>query len=327
MPTDRSIRSTSQSGNTDDYRLLLGQQIKIRQLITALAIADHGSIAGASQALRTAQPAVSRTLQQLERAIDIKLFERLPRGMTLTEEGALFLPHARSVATGLLQLEQHVEQVRSGAAGTIRIGTVVAGSADLIPLAIARFGQTRPLVRFSVSEANPDALYANLLSGELDLIIGRLMPLSEREHVEAEPFYQGSVQVLARSGHRLVGKRRLKLADLVDEAWILPPAATALRAQIDQSFETAAGRAPRQVVESATMPMVRRLLIETDHMAVVPTGALGSDTTSGSLLAKLDVLLGTPSVPIGAITRLGVPLSRACEEFLAVARSLGDPNS
>lgn len=314
----------------EEYRDLVGSQVRIRQIVTALAIADHGSIAAASEALHTAQPAVSRTLLQLESAIGITLFHRLPRGMRLTAEGELFLPHARSVATGLLELERHLREVRSGSAGTIRIGTVVAGSADLIPLAIARFTNMNPNVKFGVVEAGPDSLYANLLSGELDIVIGRLLPLSEREHVDSEAFYQDTAQVLVRSGHPLVGGRpskSLSLGDLVDDAWILPPPATTLRSQIDRSFETNCGRTPKRVVECVTMPTVRRLLIESDHIAVVPSGALGSDETSGDLLARLNVQVTDQAVPIGVIKRSGVPLSRACEEFLDVVRAIGDPTT
>lgn len=308
-----------------DYHGLLSGRLRLRQIVTALAIADHGSVAAAADMLHVAQPAVSRTLQQLESSTGIKLFERLPRGMRPTPEGELFLPHARAITTGLIELERHLDSIRNGSTGSVRIGTVVAGSADLIPLAIARFSKSRPLVKIAVVESNPDHLYASLLGGELDFVIGRLSPLSERDHVDSEPFYQASVQVLVRRDHPLARRNNLSLGDLVDLPWILPSTATALRTQIDQSFESRVGRTPHQVVECVTMPTVRRLLIETDHIAVVPTGALGSDTTSGDLLVKLGIDIAGQPVPIGAIKRSGVPLSRACEEFLETARSVGNP--
>lgn len=307
------------------YRELLASPVRIRHLVTALSIADAGSIAGASTALHVAQPATSRTLQQLESTIGLKLFDRLPRGMQPTEAGEVFLANARGITTALTELHTQLHELRTGATGTIRIGTVVAGAADLIPLAIARFAEQNPFVKFRLIESNPDSLYQSLQAGELDVVIGRLLPLSERDHVETEAFYQDSVQVLVRSGHPLAARKRLKLEQLIDHSWILPPPGTALRSQIDQRFEAVTAQPPRRVIECVTMPTVRRLLIETDSIAVVPTGALGSDMTSGNLLTSLPVTIAAQSVPIGVIRRSGVPLSRACEEFLAIARTIGRP--
>ena len=299
------------------YGQLLGSPLRIRHLVTALAVAEAGSISGAGHRVHTTQPAVSRSIKQLESAVGIELFHRHPHGMSPTAEGEIFLRHARTVTTALLELDRQVEALQSGSIGEVRVGTLVAGAADLLPVAIASFAATRPMARVSVVEATPDLLYSRLIDGELDFVLGRLMPLVDRDLVEGEAFYNDSVQVIARAGHRR--SDAVDLGDLVDEAWILPPRDTALRAQLEQSFEQSAGRVPRRVVECITVPTIRRLLTESDFLAALPGGALESDVHHGQL-RRLDVSMSLGPVPVGVITRAGDALSSVAGEFLAVLR-------
>jgi len=300
------------------YAQLLGSPLRIRQLITALAVADAGSISGAGRRIHTTQPAVSRSIKQLEAAVGIELFVRHQRGMFPTAEGEIFLKHARTVTTALLELDRQVSALRTGSVGAVRVGTLVAGAADLLPVAIASFASTRPMARVSVVEATPDLLYGRLIDGELDFILGRLMPLVDRDLVEGEAFYNDTVQVIARAGHSR--SDAVDLGELVDEAWILPPQETALRAQLEQSFEQSAGRVPRRVVECVTVPTIRRLLIESDFVAALPGGALDADVHHGEL-QSLAVSMSLGAVPVGVITRSGEVMSAVAGEFLSVLRA------
>jgi len=297
----------------------MGSTLRTRGLITALAVADAGSISGAGHRIHTAQPAVSRSIKQLETTVGFDLFHRHSRGMTPTAEGEVFLRHARTVATALLELDRQIAALQTGSAGSVRVGTLVAGAADLLPLAIASFASTRPLARVSVVEATPDLLYGRLIEGELDFILGRLMPLIDRDLVEGEAFYNDKVQVMARAGHSC--SNAVGLAELVDEPWILPPRETALRSQLEQSFEQSAGRTPRRVVECVSVPTIRRLLLESNFVAALPGGALDSDVQHGEL-QYLDVTMSLGAVPVGVITRTTETLSAAAEEFLSALRNV-----
>jgi len=238
--------------------------------------------------------------------------------MLPTPEGEIFLLYARTVTTALAELDRQVVALRTGAAGSVRVGTLVAGAADLLPIAIAAFAATRPMVRITVVEATPDLLYDRLISGELDFILGRLMPLVDRELVQGQAFYNDYVQVMARTGHTRSGAT--DLAELVDESWIMPPRETALRAQLEQSFEQAAGRVPRRVVECVTVPTIRRLLLESDFIAALPGGALEVDIGHGDLEA-LDVSMALGAVPVGIITRVDDVMSAVCDEFVSELRA------
>ncbi len=300
------------------YAELMGSPLRMRQLITALAVADAGSISGAGRRLHTAQPAVSRSIKQLEDATGLGLFRRHPRGMAPTPEGEIFLLHARTVTTALAELDRQVNALRTGSAGSVRVGTLVAGAADLLPLAIAAFSAKRPMARVTVVEATPDLLHDRLISGELDFILGRLMPLVDRDLLQGEAFYNDAVRIIARAGH--ARSDAVDLSDLVDEQWIMPPRDTALRAQLEQSFEQSAGNVPRRVVECVTVPTIRRLLLESDFLAALPGGALESDIHHGDLTA-LDVSMKLGAVPVGIITRVGDVMSAVCEEFVGELRA------
>ncbi|MFH8369806.1 LysR family transcriptional regulator [Streptomyces sp. NPDC018031] len=185
-----------------------------------LRVAQDGSFTAAAQALGYTQSAVSRQIQTLEDEWGTALFDRLPRGVRLTEAGRVLLPHAEGMRNRLRTARAELDALRSLGGGTLRIGAFAAADVSLVPHAMAVFGDRHPAVTVVHTEGPTAKHVALLAEGGLDLAVLSTpagVPLSgpELHHLLDEPMYLA----LPRA-HRFAGRPRLRLAELADEDWI-----------------------------------------------------------------------------------------------------------
>ena len=201
--------------------------VQTEMLETFREVARQRSITGAAAALRYTQSAVSRQIAALELELGARLFDRLPRGVALTEEGRCLLEHAAAVLDRLALARREVAAVHAGTAGRLRVGAFPTADAALIPRALARFRATRPAVRLSLIEGVTGRLLAALLAGDADVVLvtaGADRPFDDARfatrHVLDEP-----VLLAVPEGHRLASAAAVPLAALAEEAWIAGSAA------------------------------------------------------------------------------------------------------
>ncbi|MDT7669263.1 MAG: hypothetical protein QOC74_2046, partial [Pseudonocardiales bacterium] len=126
---------------------LLDGRLKLRHLVLVATIAEQGSVVRAAESLRVTQPVVTRGLRELEAILGVELFDRGPRGVSPTVYGTAFLAHAQAVLTQVRQAGQHIAELREGQAGSVTVGTHLAGSNVLLPRAISRLKRARPGLR------------------------------------------------------------------------------------------------------------------------------------------------------------------------------------
>lgn len=278
--------------------MLLDGRLKLRHLVLAVTIADQGSVIRAAEHLHVTQPVVTRGLQELEQVLKVELFERQPRGMTLTVFGEVFLNHARAVLAHLRQAEQHVSELADATIGTVTVGTHLAGSNLLLPRAIASLKAARPHVTVVVREATPDLLVAAMMVGDVDLIVGRLtadQPLAGLRQLE---LYDEPIRLVTRPGHPAQQLTAPRLATLMSYPWILPVQQTALRRELEEVFRRQGVALPDNRIECTSLLTLRTLIVETDVIAALPM-----------LIADADPQLAVLSTPLEQITRtVGVTL-------------------
>lgn len=279
---------------------LLSAPLRLRQVYIAAAIAARGSIRDASEMLYLTQPATSRSLRELEEVLGVRLFDRTAKGMSLTAAGDALLPHLQLIASEVSALVRHAEEVRSGAGGNVRIGTILAGSARLLPDAVLDLKSHDPSIRVSIVDGTPLALHDQLLLGDLDLVVGRTLPIASYAGVAVEVLHSDSVAVVGGPDHGFADN--VELVDLLDAPWVLPPAETSLRQQVDSAFVRAAGRTPDDVVECVPPVSTRRMLLRGNRLGVVPAGVFADELERGELV-RLAVDVEGTAVPIGIITR------------------------
>lgn len=187
-------------------------------------VAARGSLTAAAQALGYTQPAISRQIGALEQATGTRLFDRLPRGVRLTEEGRCLLGYAGTVLDQMGAARQALEDLRGLKAGRLRAGTFASANAQLMPDALVAFHTAHPGVALTVSEGNTAVLLESLNSGLIDVAVISVYP---HQAIDAGRFalhhlLDDPLMVALPCGHRLDQADRgpLRLTELAEESWI-----------------------------------------------------------------------------------------------------------
>jgi DNA-binding transcriptional LysR family regulator len=185
-------------------------------------VAARGSVTAAAQALGYTQPAASRQISALERATGARLFDRMPRGVRLTEEGRSLLGHAELVLERMRAARQDLEALRNLDAGRLRVGAFDSADAALIPLALASFRAAHPRVCLSVVEGSTTAQLGRLQDGEIDIAVVSAYPHQALDagHLDLHHLLDDPLMVALPASHGLARRQVLRLADLAGESWI-----------------------------------------------------------------------------------------------------------
>lgn len=275
---------------------LLDGRLKLRHLVLATTIADAGSLARAAEQLRITQPVVTRGLQDLESVLGVPLFERSAQGVVPTVYGTAFIEHARGVIAQIRQAGRTLGDLAAADAGTVTVGTHLAGSNVLLPLAIARLKAAHPGVTIVVRESTPDQLQSQLLVGDVDLTVGRLTPADPR--IEQVRLYVEPIVLVVRADHPVLAGRVPAFATLAALPWIVPVAGTALRREMEQLFTAHGLPWPADRVECTSALTLRRLILDGDCVAALPElVALHDDDLA--IVSPVDVDLGRLTRPVG----------------------------
>ncbi|MGW2569555.1 LysR family transcriptional regulator [Streptomyces sp. NPDC001537] len=206
-----------------------------------LVVARHGSFTVAARALGWTQSAVSRQISSLEAALGgVPLFDRLPRGVRLTEAGRLLVPHAETVAETLHGAARDLAALRDMAGGRLRFGAFATADAALVPRALAAFRARHPRVRLSREEGLTPGLLDRLGAGHLDLAVVSTTGRAPLESYELHHLLDESLYVAVPADHPLAGREApVRLGQLADADWISGssrPEGTLLDAALRQGF-------------------------------------------------------------------------------------------
>ena len=206
------------------------------------AVARHGSITGASVPLGYTQSAVSRQVAVLEAEVGAPLFDRLPRGVALTEAGRSLLPHAEAILDRITAARRDLEALRGLGGGQLRVGAFPTAVAALVPRALAAFRDAYPAVIVSLVEGRTPVLLERLLSGDADVAVVSVPPDRPADTARFTLHHLLDEQLLVAMprDHRLAGRRTLRLADLSDEPFIVGSATaedTLMRASFPSGFQ------------------------------------------------------------------------------------------
>ena len=296
-------------------RDVAASRLKLKQLRLIVAIGETASILGAAEALGISQPGATKLLKDAERDLGILLFERSNRGVVPTEYGRALIRHAKLALSQLLHAAEEIDDLAEGTGGRVTVGTLLAASATLLPMAVRRLREKRPRVSIAVIEGTNDRLMPALAVGDIDFVVGRLPEFRFREELVQEPLFREQVCVVVRAGHPLTRRRRLKIDALAACEWILPPPETTLRRQVEKAFHDAGLEAPRPMVQSVSLLTNRALLLATDMVGVWPRQVVLEDVRRGAL-AILPIALPPAAGPVGISRRRDAILSPAAEALV-----------
>jgi DNA-binding transcriptional LysR family regulator len=295
-------------------------RLKTRQLMLLLALDDEGNINRAAQVLSLTQPAASKLLKDLEDALGVSLFERLPRGMRPTVYGATMIRHARMALGSLSQAHDEIQALRGGRVGQVSVGAITSPGLALLPPAVALLKRDQPSLQVSLQIETSDVLMERLAQGKLDMLVARLFERHDKTALRYEALSEEPVCAVTRPGHPLLGKSKLSLHDMADACWIVPPAGSVLRHRFELMFQEQGLDAPSNLVETTALLFITRMLQQSDMVAVIATDVARYYAQHG-LMAQLPIQLACTMDDFGLITRTDRLLSPAAMMMLRALKT------
>lgn len=226
-----------------------------------LAVAREGSITAAAESLSMTQPALTKSIQKLEAELDTKLFERLPRGLSLTLIGKMLLPHAQKIDADCRLADLELLTFDKGRTGLLKVGAGHLFEATVVPIAIARMNEVYPGVNFQLVSGTMQQTYALLLSGELDLVFGLLPPQGEiPDFLVSAPIMELTQRIIAAINHPLVGSKEVAASDLAKFPWVVLQRDLSLVNLLFSWLTKEGAKAPRINVEVPSLSSLVRLI-------------------------------------------------------------------
>ncbi|WP_298936271.1 pca operon transcription factor PcaQ [uncultured Ruegeria sp.] len=291
---------------------MIDRRLKVRHVEAFVEIARQKSLKRAAEALNLTQPAISKTLKELEEIAGATLLERNRGGVTMTVAGDVFLRHATSGMNALDMAMNSVAAVRKGEVGSVSIGALPSVAARILPRAVAIFSDLAPDTITRVEDGPHGYLIDRLQSGQLDLVIGRLGKPDTMQDVSFTQLYIENVAIVCAPGHPLADASNL--SEVASYPVIYPPQESAIRPLVDRMM-IANGMTsfPRQI-ESVSATFGRGLALASDALWVISTGVVAGDIASGQLKA-LPIDTGLTAGPIGIMARSESELSPMASLF------------
>ncbi|WP_395334722.1 LysR family transcriptional regulator [Novosphingobium sp. BL-8H] len=312
------IRETIDFGLEDTMQSLPSP----RQLTCFITIVREGSIGGAAKALSLTQPAVSRTLADLEALLRVKLLDRSRTGINLTPAGETFLRYASSSTTALEQGLEKLAQIRSNDPRAVHFGILPTAEPDLAPRAVAEFKNLHPEVPVTVTPGTNSLLSRLLRNGELDFVIGRQPATDEMTSLQFEPIFTEEQIAVVCPGHPLIESYKGgALAEIDAFPFIFPPTGTAVRRSAERMLIAAGASRMSNFVETSSDQFAMAFANLTSAVWIAPRGSVLTHLEQGTLVA-LPIDGSATRGMIGITRQSDVPLSPLATELCRIIRKI-----
>ncbi|ECG2913257.1 LysR family transcriptional regulator [Salmonella enterica subsp. enterica] len=297
---------------------LFSQRIRLRHLHTFVAVAQQGTLGRAAETLNLSQPALSKTLNELEQLTGTRLFERGRLGAQLTVPGEQFLTHAVKVLDALNTAGQALNRKEDASADVVRIGALPTAALGILPAAIGRFHQQQKSTSLQVATMNNTMLLAGLKSGEIDLGIGRMSDPELMGGLNYELLFLESLKLVVRPGHPLL-QETITLSRVMEWPVVVSPKGTVPRQNAEALLQSQGCKMPAGCIETLSASLSRQLTVDYDYVWFVPSGAVKEDLRQATLIS-LPVPTQSAGEPIGILTRVDIPLSTGAQMLIAAIR-------
>jgi DNA-binding transcriptional LysR family regulator len=303
----------------------IGRRLTLRDLHLFFTVVQHGSMAKAASELGISQPSVSEVIADLEHTLGARLFDRRPRGVEPTMYGDALLTRTRAVFDELRQGVKDIEFLTDPAGGEVRIGCAPPTSATILRPVIHRFAEAFSGVVLRVADVPAAAWeHSGLPERKHDLLLHwSVTPFSSDmlgSDVKVEILFEDHLVVVAGPQTQWARRRKIDLADLVGERWILGPPNTANYADVTEAFRARGLAVPKVSIESLSAPLRTYLLATGQFITAMP-----KSIASQSPVKILPVELPVRPWPFGIFTLKNRTVSPAVDRFIEHVRKFTAP--
>jgi DNA-binding transcriptional LysR family regulator len=302
----------------------IGRRIKLRDMHILLAVARSGSMGKAAAELAMSQPAVSKAVSDLEHTIGLRLLDRSPQGIEPTLYGEALLRCGTVVFDDLKQGVKELEFLSDPTVGELSIGCPEPLAAGFVAAVIDRFAGKYPKVQFNVVTADSVTLHRReLAQRNIEIALGYMFAPFPAQHTNVEILFDDRWVLMVAADSPWARKRRLTLAQLIGEPWVLPPPDSAVGGNIiADGFRAAGVEPPPATVFTFSLPLHRRLLATGRYLTALPGSMLHYGATS---LRGLAVEFPVPPRAVAIMTLKNRTLSPLAERFIDCTRELAKP--
>ena len=303
----------------------IGRRLKLRDLHVLMMVVRSGTMARAAQQLAVSQPVVSKTISDLEHTLGVPLLDRSRNGVEPTLYGRALLKHGVAVFDELRQSVEEIEFLADPTVGELRIGCTDPTAAGFLPAVISRLHHRYPRLAFHATQAAGGvALYRELRERNVELVLARMtVPFAEND-LSAESLMDEPLVVVVGSRSPWLRRRKIELADLIGEPWVLPSLGSTASATVRETFQACGLDPPQGAVFCTSLQMNNALLRNGPYIAMSPASAMRFGTKDLSIKV-LPVKLPVVPRPVGIITLKGRTISPLAQLFIECAREVAKP--
>jgi len=272
------------------------------ELNAVIMIGDVHSVTAAAVRLGVSQPAVNRSLRNLEQSLGLRLFDRTAQGMIPTSGGEALIRRAKLALGEINQGMEEIANMGGQALGRVAIGVLPLSRVYLVPMAVTRLLKDFPDADIVIVDGIYDQLLTDLCDGDIDLMVGTLRDPSPVEGIKSEALFEDGMVMAARTGHPIFGNDHITFEHLKDVEWVVPHAGVPLRNQFNDLLRDNGVDLPKHPIETGSISVARTIAMGSDRLVAVSRSQIHHEEKYG-LLKPLSLATNVPKRPIGAVSR------------------------
>lgn len=274
------------------------RSLRLRHIKCFLEVARVESVSLAAVSLNITQPAVSKTIKELEELLEARLFDRVGRRLQLNEQGRIFQSHAAaswlelSKARDRLSKEIHRRE--------LRVGSLPTAATELVPDAILAFLHENTNCQIKIRTGPNWMLFNQLRDGQLDLVVGRMPDAELLTDIAFEQFYSEDVVCVVRPNHPILSSAQ-PYEHIINFPLVMPPKGAVIRPTVVRYLTSVGMTGAQGSVETVSLPIGRRIVQRSDHIWFISRGVVLAELLNGSLVTcplRSELLAG----PVGVFT-------------------------
>jgi len=296
-------------------------RLRLRQLRLVVAIGEQGTLRRAAANINITQPTATKMLAEIEEIVGARMYERGPRGLTANAMGRELLSFASRVLIEFERLGGALKARQNGSLGELVVGTILGTTADVVASAVVAMKEERPRLTIKLRGETSDNVLSLMEARRVDLAVGRFFETQRHAIFDYEHLGEEELSLVVRPEHPLARKRKLSLAELANERWIMHAASNPARLVLDAEFGRAGIAEPPDVIETNSILTALQILERCNAVAML-SHSLVRDRIARGLLRRLPIAMEARMGGFGLLTRRGEPLSEPAANFAARIRVL-----
>jgi DNA-binding transcriptional LysR family regulator len=305
-----------------DWSDRIGRRVRLRDLHIVLAVAEAGSMAKASVGLAISHPVVSKAISELEHTLGVSLFDRSSQGVKPTPYGRALLETAINVFDEMRQGFKRIEFLADPTSGELAVGCPEIILAGVLPAIAEHFLRQHPRVQLRVIHADTALMqFDQLRKHNVEFLIGRMPRPFVEDDLVSEPLFDEPFAVVAGIDSRWARRRRVELAELSEEAWVLPPPDSFPGVLIAEIFREHGLKQPRAGILTLSVQLTTALIATGRFVALLPD-SVGRLSAKRGGLKILPIKVPTVLDTVVVITVKNRTPSPLAQLFISSARAV-----